>query len=439
MSVGATPAPDRSDPGPRRRWRTLLIVAAVLAALLLAFAFWFSRPSQVARLVLGQAGSALGLEITSSGASEYRLRGTPHLVVRDVVARMPGASEPLLVAERLRLSLPWSTLRARGADLTVERVEADAPRLDIEMLGRWLDSRPPSTTDPRIPTLTEGLHIVRGQVIGSGWSIEGVNIDLPSLAPSAPVAARVDGRFVNGDTSVPFDLQLALTAPSQDAALGASGIATVVTPDWRLALKPTLSGLLFQGENGFGLDRMRFASPSRLTLPDQSHRFALGLAGPLRYRDGMLSIEPMGLATRGGGLVPTLAASGGFAWQEHLSLQLGGEFAGWPEAWPVLPEPLARPSDAMPFRLTYSGATNLSGPAHLELATEGSTPGTTRLAGDFRLPEILEWLEQLDRGNPLPPVDGTFETPRLELAGATLHGVRVEMSDGSDEAGAGSE
>ena len=85
------------------------------------------------------------------------------LLLRDVVARQPGAAEPLLRARRIYLSLPWSTIRARGGDLTVQRIELDAPQLDLAALQRWLATRPPSV-ETRLPTLTDGLRIIDGRV-----------------------------------------------------------------------------------------------------------------------------------------------------------------------------------------------------------------------------------------------------------------------------------
>ena len=92
---------------------------------------WLAQPRNLAPTVLGLAGNALGLEITAEGAADYRLRGTPQLVVRGLSAREPGAAQPLLTAERVLIALPWSTLRARGSDLTATRLELDAPVLDL--------------------------------------------------------------------------------------------------------------------------------------------------------------------------------------------------------------------------------------------------------------------------------------------------------------------
>ena len=120
--------------GPGRRGaRILLVVAVVLLALLLVLRFAL-QPERATRFLLSRVGATLGLEITASGAAEYHLRGTPTLVIRDVVAREPGAAVPLLTADRILLSLPWSTIRARGAVLAARRLELDAPVLQIDAL-----------------------------------------------------------------------------------------------------------------------------------------------------------------------------------------------------------------------------------------------------------------------------------------------------------------
>src|SRR3546814_11600496 len=108
------------------------------------------QPQRVTGFVLNALGDALGLEITATGSSEYRLRGTPVLVVHDVVAREPGAATPLLRARRVYVSVPWSTARSRGAQLDINRIELDAPVLTLPDLQHWLAARPPGET--RMPT-----------------------------------------------------------------------------------------------------------------------------------------------------------------------------------------------------------------------------------------------------------------------------------------------
>src|SRR3546814_6632374 len=78
-----------------------LLLTAAAALLLLALALHLLlQPQRVTGFVLNALGDALGLEITATGSSEYRLRGTPVLVVHYVGAREPGAATPLLRARR---------------------------------------------------------------------------------------------------------------------------------------------------------------------------------------------------------------------------------------------------------------------------------------------------------------------------------------------------
>ena len=386
-----------------------------------------SRPERVADLILRQAGHALGLEITSSGRADYRVRGVPQLVVRGVVARQPGAREPVLAADRILLSLPWSTVRARGADLTVRRIELDAPVIDLAALQRWQATRPPST-EPRIPTLTDGLAVVRGRIVGSGWAVEELDVDLPALHPRRKVSARVRGTFRNVSLRVPMDLRVALARPAMDAGFAAVGVATPISQDWRLGLDLAMSGRLHDGADGFGLDAMRFGARARLVQDDATHPFAIGVAGPLRYRAPTLRIAPLGLAIRGAGAIPTFDAQGRFAFDSALALGIDGDLAQWPDAWPALPPPIGQSTSPLPFSLQYAGPVDLSGRTRLQL-----TRDATRFDARFRLPQVTQWIDALARDTPLPPLDGTLSTPRLVVSGATLDGVEVTFDDGVDD------
>lgn len=416
--------------------RRRAIALGALAALLLMLALtlrWATQPSRVAGLILNQVGDAMGLEITARGISEYRLRGTPRLVVRDLVAREPGVATPLLRADRMYLALPWSTIRARGAELNVQRVEIDGPVLDLAALQRWRATRPP-TAETRTPTLTEGVQITDGRVIGEGWSIDRIDLSLPSLRPDIEVAAHISGRLLNGDTRVPFDLHVALTRPDFAAAIGAVGEATVATRSWQLPMRLKLSGRLHDSGESLGLDRFKLGANARYIAGDTTLPFAYGLAGTLDYRDGRLAIAPFGIGVTGGtaidAVIPTFDARGKFAWQDGFALRLDGTLVAWPDAWPALPPPIGQSDSPLPFVFDYSGAADLSGDSALRLQRDA-----TRFAGRFRLPEVLEWVDAAASGSPLPPIDGSLTTPKLEISGATLEGVEIEfdISDDDDE------
>ena len=401
----------------------LLPVLLALLALLAAAVAWLSRPPQVAGVVLRQAGSALGLEIGFDGAAEYRLRGIPHLMVRGLEARRPGSGTPLLTARRAYLALPWSTLRSRGADLTMDRIELDAPVLDLAELQAWLATRPPGD-GLRVPTLTHGFRITRGAIEGGDWRVHRIGLDVPHLAPGEPVRGRAFGELALGATSLPFDVHVTLSEPAPDAAVGLAGNATVVTDAWTVPMQPVLSARLHARMEDLGLDRVRLGLRAAYVAPDlEALHFTAGLAGPLRYRDGRLAVTAAALVVRGDGTIPDLRARAGFAWESGARLELDGHLAQWPRNWPALPAPLAGSNTPLPFALEYAGPADLTGPARLRLEH-----GPARLDTRLRLPAVLDWLDRQPAGTPLPPLDGTLVLPRLQFAGATLHGVEVEIT-----------
>ena len=413
--------PARSRVSRRRKLLrcTLLALLAVTALGLL----WLAQPRNLAPTILSLAGDALGLEITAEGEADYRLRGTPQLVVRGLIAREPGAAQPLLTAERVLIALPWSTLRARGSDLTTTRLELDAPVLDLAAFQQWQARRPPG--DMPLPTLTRGLQVTRGTLIGQDWKLQELEADLPSLAAGQPLRAHLRGRYVGNTLAIPADLQVALTKPDTGAGLGVSGNLSLEGKQWRVPAQLRLSARLMTND-GFELENAVLGASARYVSGETSLPFALGLAGPLRVEGTGTTLQLAALALRGQESMPTLDAEGGFAMGKTLQLQLEGQLAGWPEAWPALPPPLGQSDSPLPFALGYGGASDLSDIATLQLQRDD-----TRLDGRFRLFEVIDWVNAPAQGAPLPPIAGTLSTPRVEISGAVLEGVEMRMEDES--------
>ncbi len=415
----------------RPRWLRRLGVSVVILAMLWLVGAWLLQPERSVPVLLDRLGAVLELDIEATGKNEGRLRGAPQLVLREVVARERGGGRVLLRAERVLVSLPWSTLRSRGADLTVRRVELDAPQLDLTVLQDWL-ARRTSGGKTRIPTLTDGLRIREGRLasgVDGGWRIDGIAIDLPALHPERAVAARLRGRYVDAGTQVPFDLALALTRPADGAGVGIAGRATVRREGWGLPAALVLSGPLRLGrapdDAVIALVPARFGASSAYVAGDTRLPFSLGLHGPLRWQDGALRLAPVAAALRGGGMLPSFDATGRLAVGDRLALDLRGRMQDWPDGWPALPAPIGASDAPLPFALRYDGATNLSDEIALELARDA-----TRFDARFRIDDVLAWMitqEGAQGGSPLPPLDATLRTPQLEISGATLEGVEIEV------------
>jgi len=406
-----------------RRRTTLLLASAVALLLLLALALHLLlQPQRVAGFVLGALGDALGLEITATGNAEYGLRGTPRLTVRDVVAREPGAATPLLRARRIHASVPWSTVRSRGARLDITRIEVDAPVIDLGALRHWLASRPPGET--RIPTLGDGLVVTDGRIDGNGWRVDDLALSLPRLQPDRRVDARVSGHLDTGDLALHFDLATTLTRPALDAGVAIVGPVTASAADWRLPARLQVSAPLQSDDDGIRSTRLRASLAGRYESGDTRLPFAFALTSPMLLRGGTLALAPAGVALRGEGLVPQLDAHGALAWGRRLLLELDGQMADWPDAWPALPPPVGASDAPLPFALRYLGSANLADTTRLHLQRD-----RTDFDARFRLPDITAWLENGAAGSPIPPLSGRLSTPALEISGAQLEGVEVEFED----------
>lgn len=408
-----------------RKRSALLLGAGALLLLLLALGLRLAlQPERVAGFVLASLGKSLGLEITSGGGSDYRLRGTPMLVVHDVVAREPGAAAPLLRARRVFVSLPWSTVRSGGDRLDFTRIELDAPELDVPQLRHWLAARPPART--RLPTLSDGLAVTDGRVLDADWRIDDLRLSLPRLQPGQRVAARISGRWRATNLALRFDLAAAMTQPANDAGVAIVGPVTAQGTDWRLPAHARASGPLHVGDEGVSVARMRASASARYESGDTQLPFAFALSSPLRWRDGTLALAPAGVALRGGDDVPDLDATGAIAYGKRLLLALDGRLAGWPSGWPALPPPVGASDSPLPFALRYLGRADLSDPASLRLQRDAA-----RFDARLRAADLAAWIGSDDAGSPLPPLSGHLSAPALEISGARLEGVEVEFDEPS--------
>ena len=414
----STPRPAR-----KRRWLLGLSIGFLVLLLLLALAVQqILQPRFATKLILREAGQALGLDITATGEPELQLRGTPRWVIRGVSAKLPGTQRELLRAERILLSLPWSTLKSRGQLLDIDRVELDAPVLDLAVLAEWRKSRPP-TEQQRLPTLTRGLQVTKGQVLGNGWRVEGININLPRFAPEQPLHAQASGRYVARTLQLPFDLHLALSKPADNAALGLVGDITPTASDWKMPMRIRLSAPMHWGDDGLRLTpaklgaKVRYEGRNGDPIP-----FAFGAYGPARVSTDGLHWPSLTLALRADGVVPNLDAVGAVEAGKELQLRLAGQIQAWPDAWPRLPKPLSDSRSPLPFTLDYVGAFDFS-----DVFALGVRRDATRFDGRLHVRDVLAWRDAASAGSPIPPIDGRLITPKLEIAGAQLEGVEVEI------------
>lgn len=379
-----------TEPARKRRWPKFL---AAFAVLLLIGAWWVDRqlePNRLTALVLERAGASLGLELSIDGTPEYALRPEPRLVLPNLTVRQPDATTPLLHAERAEVSLPWSTLTG-GGSLVITRVELERPVLDLAALSAWQATRPEAPFE--LPTFTKGLLVVDGTVLGDGWTLDMLGLELPTLQPGTPAELDISGQFERQTLFVLLDGRIGLAT---------AGLAS--------DFDTTLEGRLRDGE---------------LDVP-------IDLSGNGRFDASgeTTSLDLRGLQLRSQSPLPDLDASGTLRFGDSTELKLQGSLLAWPTDWPALPSPLAESTAPVAFTADYDGAGDFSAPLSLHLVRE-----QTRAEAVLAVPEVLTWLDQADAGL-LPPLRATVETPSLVVAGVTLEGIHVsiEEEDAADAA-----
>ncbi|HEX5757371.1 MAG TPA: hypothetical protein VFY12_13610 [Arenimonas sp.] len=368
----------------RRRWIVLL---ALLAVVLLA-AWWINRqlePQRLTALVLREAGRALDLELSIDGEPQYALRPEPRLVLPKLEVRRRGDLPPLLRARRVDVSLPWATLLDADAPLAITRIELDAPQLDLVLLRGWLDSRPPG--DTRLPTLSAGLSIRDGEVRDQAWSARAVQLSLPRFAANERLHVELDAEVAYAEQRMQFALTLDL-----ERIAAATPVDAALLGRWQ-----------FDGHD----------VPVELRMAGDYQSLPEGHA----LRVGTLLL-------RSSDPLPDFAGSGSFELGDALVLSLEGEMPDWRHGWPALPPPLHESTSPLAITLGYRGGFDFGGELQADIRRDD-----TRASAQLRWPELQQWLQAESTAELLPPLRADIETPRIEIDGATLEGVRVRIDD----------
>jgi len=418
----ASAAPARSPF--RRRWLRRLPTAAALLLGAAGLAYWSIPAERVVDLLLARIGPSLSLDFKRNGTVAWHLRGGPLLEIHGLDISDATTHARLLHAKRALIALPWSTLRRGGGPLQLTRIELDSPHLNLPALARWLDARTPTgNAETALPAITHGVRIVDGRVDGAGWSIQDFALELPQLAADARVRATASARYVDAKHSINGTFAVAMTRPAPGAGAAIIGTLALRRDDLEIPLELKLSGALHPTDAALRITPLRLTLNGQRvrTTPEPALAFALELAGAAEISAARLALAPVNLNLSGTAPLPALHASGeAVLLGEMLQFNLSGELPHWPAGWPALPAPLKQPRP-FEFSLTYSGAADLTATLDLHLQQT-----QTRLETRLRLPVLLAWLDA-NADSPLPPLQGRVSMPLLELSGARLRGIELDM------------
>ena len=178
----------------------------------------------------------------------------------------------------------------------------------------------------------------------------------------------------------------------------------------------TLSGPLRLGDDDLRVDSRAAGHRRGLRIRGHARAVRVGDGRSVVVRRGDVDARPRrrspcaAAARRPTTRCPTLDAHGTLALGRRLALQLDGVIAHWPDAWPTLPPPIGQSRSPLPFALDYDGKADFSDTAALQLRRD-ATASTAASACRKCSPGP----SAAAAGSPLPPIDGTLTTPKLEI------------------------
>ena len=367
----------------KRRW---LIGLSLLAVLLLSAAWWIDRqlePERLTATVLQRVCKSLQLDLRFEGKPEYALKPEPRLLIPNFSARgLDG--KVFLSARHAEISLPWATIT--GGEPVVTRIELDRPVLDVAAMQRWLASRP--AVPFKIPTLTNGLQVRDGTVIGDGFAVRSLALALPRLQDAQRAELSASGKLETGDSPIAFKVMLDIASAGLDS--------------------------------DFKLDG-NFELPPAETSKDRDAQ--VRGAGHYAVKD-TFTTRFDSLRVTGTPPLPDISGRGHVDVSDALTMQFTGVLVDWPKGWPALPQPLADYTKNLPVNVAYSGKPDFGDPLSLTVVRE-----ETELRASVRIAELNSWMAQGTAASPLPPLNGSLSTPSLVFDDVKLEGVQIQISD----------
>ena len=227
----------------RRRWLIplILLALAVIAFLILRALL---QPERLSAFLLRQAEQATGLELALDSPADIGLFPDLHIELDGLRAQAPGAEQPLLRVARVEAALPWSSLR--GGDITLLGLRLRSPQLDLpatlEFFARDTDAGPPPPL--RLPQLDAPLEIRDGRINAEGWSLQALDLTLPSLHEGRPTRLSLRGRVQLEQGSHTLALELATTPRADGDQLHLSPLTLDLVIDALPAWRPHVEGEL---------------------------------------------------------------------------------------------------------------------------------------------------------------------------------------------------
>lgn len=189
-----------SAPPQRQRLRWIAVAIGVLVcALLTALAIHLNALLQPQRFtgLLERELASVGLKLELQAPASPALFPRPAVRMQGFSLTNSGSNTPVLQADGALIVVPWRALL--HGEVAIERVEVDAPRIDLGQLKTLLARLPRHRGPPQLPTIAAGVHMIQGTLANGGTPLLfGLDVDTGELVPGRPFRMDASARDAGG-------------------------------------------------------------------------------------------------------------------------------------------------------------------------------------------------------------------------------------------------
>lgn len=366
--------------------RIALAVLAVVLVLVIALGVYVHhllQPQRFTRLLESDL-AGLGIRLDMSAPAEPALFPRPAVQLHGFRLTNVGSGTPVLQAAGATIVVPWRALL--HGEVAIERVEVDAPRVDLGEMEALLARLPHHAGPPRLPTIATGVHMRHGTLIRHGSPLLfDFSLATGALAPGREFRVDMSARSASGRR---FSAVLA-TVPYA----ARDGVIELDSLHLGLAGQPDMS-LELDGKGSWrGGEDLTLQLAGTLRHPALAPPASASTAAPVQTGTGT-SMAPPALAgvgavtdkvavqvapARGGKPMTVMLQLHGNDARADLSMR-PAEFAGW---WsrmssarpgePPVPLPVSGTAQASRIDLGWIKATGITISADADLAAASST------------------------------------------------------------------
>ena len=183
----------------RLRWIALAVGVVVLAALvaLAVHVYALLQPQRFTNLIERDlAGAGINLELQAP--AKPALFPRPAVRMHGFSLTNAGSSTPILQANGATIVVPWRALL--HGNVEIERVEVDAPRIDLGELKALFARLPRHRGPPRLPTIVTGVYMSQGTLTNNGAPLLfELSLDTGELLPGRRFRMDASARTADGN------------------------------------------------------------------------------------------------------------------------------------------------------------------------------------------------------------------------------------------------